>query len=124
MELYKDGKNIHTHMIINNISEPKRRKLIKEIKNYYNLHNRTVVKLDVINYYYKFRDYLTKAPYGAYYYYIENKERTIKQIEDDLEKQRLKREKDKRDLFETDQIQYHLDECEIRNCNLCHLLSV
>lgn len=84
IELYKDGVTPHCHAVINNQSQSKIYKLKKYIKEYYNLPSRVIHISPVVNRI-KFREYLSKDPYGEFFYYDKNNEKPIQTIEKEIQ---------------------------------------
>jgi len=84
IELYKDGATPHCHAVINNQSQSKLNKIKKWIKNYYELPSRVYHISPIINRI-KYLQYLTKEPYGEYFYHDQNNEKPIQTIEKEIQ---------------------------------------
>lgn len=120
LELYNDGIHLHTHMVIHNVKESKIRKIKEYIKIYYRLFNNVVVHINQIRNFVKYRDYLIKDNYGDFFYYIENKYRTIDEIKRDIEEKQAQKKRYEDELY-NDPFAYHLYECDRNNCELCKI---
>lgn len=83
IELYKDGRNVHLHAVMNNQKESKLKKIKKYIMEYYGLSYRCahIEQLKSKN---KYLQYIIKDPYSEFFYYDSINEKPIEVLLRDL----------------------------------------
>lgn len=120
IELYKDGKNLHCHCIINNLKENQKKKLKDYIKNYYHLYNRNIVNIQPIHSMLMFKKYMIKESYSEYFYH-HTKDSFDKDVKTQLEHQEMLEQKaaDKLNAIYDDPIKEHLHFCTYDSCPIC-----
>lgn len=124
IELYKDGKNLHCHCIINNLKENQKKKLKDYIKNYYFLYNRNVVNIQPIHSMLMFKKYMIKEAFSEYFYH-HTKDSFTKDVKLQLEHKEMleQKEADRLNAIYDCPIKEHIAHCTYSECPICNWIS-
>jgi len=117
-EKYMDGINIHSHSILCNVSDYKKKQIKKYIQDYYQLYNPTVVRLTSVNSINKYKHYMKKSIDYTEYKPIAY---TGNDVSDITKKYIQQQTQFKRKYFS--EFDEHMLNCTHKNCRICQWIQ-